>query len=131
MDDELFSNECGSSNFNNFLNLLGDCVQLKVILLLVSNMIVIIITMTISTIKFSTTITITSCCENKIGKRKCKTPITGLADKYSYQQKNLQPLSQGWQKYRGGLDVRGDMTGTHSVYTTQVVTITNVWWRWF
>ena len=30
MDDELFSNECGSSNFNNFLNLLGDCVQLKV-----------------------------------------------------------------------------------------------------
>ena len=45
MDDELFSNECGSSNFNNFLNLLGDCVQLKVILL-VSNIIVIIITMT-------------------------------------------------------------------------------------
>ena len=30
MDDELFSNECGSSNFNNFLNLLGDHVQLKV-----------------------------------------------------------------------------------------------------
>ena len=30
---------------------------------------------------------------------------------------------QGWQKYRGGLDVRGDMTGTHSVYTTQVVII--------
>ena len=72
MDDELFSNECGSSNFNNFLNLLGDCVQLKVILLLVSNMIVIIITMTISTIKFSTTITITSCCEKKLAKENAK-----------------------------------------------------------
>lgn len=24
---------------------------------------------------------------------------------------------RGWQEYRGGLDVRGDLTGTHSVYT--------------
>ena len=30
MDDELFSNECGSSNFTNFLKLLGETVQLKV-----------------------------------------------------------------------------------------------------
>jgi len=26
---------------------------------------------------------------------------------------------RGWTKFRGGLDVRGDMTGEHSVYTTQ------------
>ena len=34
---------------------------------------------------------------------------------------NVNIFYQGWQKYRGGLDVRGDMTGTHSVYTTQVL----------
>ena len=34
MDDELFSNECGSSNFTNFLNLLGERVQLKVTIIM-------------------------------------------------------------------------------------------------
>ena len=37
------------------------------------------------------------------------------------KNKNTNNSDQGWQKYRGGLDVRGDMTGTHSVYTTQVL----------
>ncbi|KAJ1520953.1 hypothetical protein ONE63_004030 [Megalurothrips usitatus] len=51
-DDEMFSNEEGSSDFQRFVKLLGDEVKLK-----------------------------------------------------------------GWKKYRGGLDVKGDMTGKHSVYT--------------
>ncbi|PNF14495.1 GTPase-activating Rap/Ran-GAP domain-like protein 3 [Cryptotermes secundus] len=51
-DDEMFSNEAGSPEFNRFISLLGDKVRLK-----------------------------------------------------------------GWDKYRGGLDVKGDMTGRFSVYT--------------
>ncbi|XP_075553462.1 GTPase-activating Rap/Ran-GAP domain-like protein 3 isoform X3 [Dermacentor variabilis] len=51
-DDEMFSNEVGSREFDRFVNLLGEKVRLK-----------------------------------------------------------------GWDKYRGGLDVKGDMTGKHSVYT--------------
>ncbi|XP_054270708.1 GTPase-activating Rap/Ran-GAP domain-like protein 3 isoform X2 [Macrosteles quadrilineatus] len=51
-DDEMFSNETGSEEFDRFIRLLGDKVRLK-----------------------------------------------------------------GWDKYRGGLDVKGDMTGRHSVYT--------------
>ena len=67
--------------------------------------------------------------KTKFAKTKCKTPITGLTQVLSTNlQTNAKLLSQGWQKYRGGLDVRGDMTGTHSVYTTQVVTINNMWW---
>ncbi|KAG8292577.1 GTPase-activating Rap/Ran-GAP domain-like protein 3 [Homalodisca vitripennis] len=51
-DDEMFSNEIGSEEFDRFTSLLGEKVRLK-----------------------------------------------------------------GWDKYRGGLDVKGDMTGRHSVYT--------------
>ncbi|XP_046739654.1 GTPase-activating Rap/Ran-GAP domain-like protein 3 isoform X9 [Diprion similis] len=51
-DDEMLSNEKGSSDFNRFLDLLGERIRLK-----------------------------------------------------------------GWDKYRGGLDVKGDMTGKESVYT--------------
>uniref|UniRef100_A0A1E1XMI0 GTPase-activating Rap/Ran-GAP domain-like protein 3 n=1 Tax=Amblyomma sculptum TaxID=1581419 RepID=A0A1E1XMI0_AMBSC len=51
-DDEMFSNEVGSREFDRFVNLLGEKVRLK-----------------------------------------------------------------GWDKYRGGLDVKGDMTGKYSVYT--------------
>ncbi|XP_017784573.1 PREDICTED: GTPase-activating Rap/Ran-GAP domain-like protein 3 isoform X2 [Nicrophorus vespilloides] len=51
-DDEILSNEFGSLQFNKFLSLLGEKIQLR-----------------------------------------------------------------GWDKYRGGLDVKGDMTGRHSVYT--------------
>ncbi|EEC08749.1 rap GTPase-activating protein, putative, partial [Ixodes scapularis] len=51
-DDEMFSNELGSREFDRFVNLLGEKVRLK-----------------------------------------------------------------GWDKYRGGLDVKGDMTGKYSVYT--------------
>lgn len=51
-DDEMFSNEMGSKEFERFINLLGEKVRLK-----------------------------------------------------------------GWDKYRGGLDVKGDMTGRHSMYT--------------
>lgn len=51
-DDEMFSNEYGSREFDRFANLLGEKVRLK-----------------------------------------------------------------GWDKYRGGLDVKGDMTGKYSVYT--------------
>ncbi|XP_064458202.1 GTPase-activating Rap/Ran-GAP domain-like protein 3 isoform X3 [Ornithodoros turicata] len=51
-DDEMFSNETGSREFDRFINLLGEKVRLK-----------------------------------------------------------------GWDKYRGGLDVKGDMTGRHSMYT--------------
>ncbi|XP_060525674.1 GTPase-activating Rap/Ran-GAP domain-like protein 3 isoform X2 [Cylas formicarius] len=51
-DDEILSNENGSSRFDQFLSLLGDKIRLK-----------------------------------------------------------------GWDKYRGGLDIKGDMTGKYSVYT--------------
>ncbi|KAF6203788.1 hypothetical protein GE061_002123 [Apolygus lucorum] len=51
-DDEMLSNEVGSTDFERFLSLLGDKIRLK-----------------------------------------------------------------GWDKYRGGLDVKGDMTGKYSVYT--------------
>ncbi|XP_069702439.1 GTPase-activating Rap/Ran-GAP domain-like protein 3 isoform X2 [Periplaneta americana] len=51
-DDEMFSNENGSPEFDRFISLLGDKIRLK-----------------------------------------------------------------GWDKYRGGLDVKGDMTGRYSVYT--------------
>nr|XP_018899479.1 PREDICTED: GTPase-activating Rap/Ran-GAP domain-like protein 3 isoform X2 [Bemisia tabaci] len=51
-DDEMFSNEEGSEEFDNFIDLLGEKIRLK-----------------------------------------------------------------GWDKYRGGLDVKGDMTGKYSVYT--------------
>uniref|UniRef100_T1J194 Rap-GAP domain-containing protein n=1 Tax=Strigamia maritima TaxID=126957 RepID=T1J194_STRMM len=52
VDDEMYSNENGSVEFDKFINLLGDRVKLK-----------------------------------------------------------------GWDKYRGGLDVKGDMTGQYSTYT--------------
>ncbi|XP_076359902.1 GTPase-activating Rap/Ran-GAP domain-like protein 3 isoform X2 [Tachypleus tridentatus] len=52
VDDEMFSNECGSKNFDRFLSLLGERIRLK-----------------------------------------------------------------EWDKYRGGLDVKGDMTGKYSIYT--------------
>ncbi|XP_076316326.1 GTPase-activating Rap/Ran-GAP domain-like protein 3 [Tachypleus tridentatus] len=52
VDDEMFSNECGSREFDQFLSLLGELIRLK-----------------------------------------------------------------GWDKYRGGLDVKGDMTGKYSIYT--------------
>ncbi|KAJ9592123.1 hypothetical protein L9F63_001351, partial [Diploptera punctata] len=51
-DDEMFSNEAGSPEFDRFISLLGDKIRLK-----------------------------------------------------------------GWDKYRGGLDVKGDMTGRYSIYT--------------
>ncbi|XP_076275475.1 GTPase-activating Rap/Ran-GAP domain-like protein 3 isoform X1 [Rhynchophorus ferrugineus] len=51
-DDEILSNEYGSSKFDHFLSLLGDKIRLR-----------------------------------------------------------------GWDKYRGGLDIKGDMTGKYSVYT--------------
>ncbi|XP_022237896.1 GTPase-activating Rap/Ran-GAP domain-like protein 3 [Limulus polyphemus] len=52
VDDDMFSNENGSKNFDQFLSLLGERIRLK-----------------------------------------------------------------GWDKYRGGLDVKGDMTGKYSIYT--------------
>ena len=103
MDDELFSNECGSSNFNNFLNLLGDCVQLKVILLLISNIIVIIITMTISTIKFSTTITITSCCGKQNWQKKMQNPYHGVSRQIQLSAKKLATTVTGLAEVQGRL----------------------------
>ena len=54
---------------------------------------------------------------------KCHPLILCVDNVSSMRMWKLRIFPQDFSKFRGGLDVRGDMTGTHSVYTTQVCTV--------